>query len=84
MYFFTGSSYWPIFIALSIAFLIFIVVVILGIKYIKIRMNETSPYVKPPSGNLLLFFISSSLLKLKFYYQTSLKKGFLLIYLVVC
>ncbi|XP_047020770.1 netrin receptor UNC5B-like [Helicoverpa zea] len=46
-----GSSYWPLFIALSIAFLIFMVVVILGIKYIKIRLNDTSPYVKPPSGS---------------------------------
>ncbi|CAH0727953.1 unnamed protein product, partial [Brenthis ino] len=45
-----GASYWPLLIALSIAFLIFIVVVILGIKYMKIRMAENSPYVKPPPG----------------------------------
>nr|XP_034824240.1 LOW QUALITY PROTEIN: netrin receptor UNC5B-like [Maniola hyperantus] len=45
-----GSSYWPLLIALSIAFLIFIVVVILGIKYMKIRMAENSPYAKPPPG----------------------------------
>ncbi|XP_045446601.1 netrin receptor UNC5C-like [Melitaea cinxia] len=45
-----GSSYWPLLIALSIAFLIFIVVVILGIKYMKIKMAENSPYVKPPPG----------------------------------
>ncbi|XP_072940572.1 netrin receptor UNC5C-like [Epargyreus clarus] len=45
-----GSSYWPLLIALSIAFLIFIVVVILGIKYMKFKMAENSPYVKPPPG----------------------------------
>ncbi|CAK1603903.1 unnamed protein product [Parnassius mnemosyne] len=45
-----GSSYWPLFIALSIAFLIFIIVVILGIKYMKFKMAENSPYVKPPPG----------------------------------
>ncbi|XP_060801170.1 netrin receptor UNC5B-like [Amyelois transitella] len=45
-----GSSYWPLLIALSIAFLILIVVVILGIKYMKFKMAENSPYVKPPSG----------------------------------
>ncbi|KAL0892437.1 hypothetical protein ABMA27_015550 [Loxostege sticticalis] len=46
-----GSSYWPLLIALSIAFLIFVVVVILGIKYMKFKMTENSPYVKPPSGS---------------------------------
>lgn len=46
-----GSSYWPLLIALSIAFLIFVVVIILGIKYMKIKINENSPYVKPPSGS---------------------------------
>ncbi|CAB3244264.1 unnamed protein product [Arctia plantaginis] len=46
-----GSSYWPVFVALTVAFLIFIVVIILGIKYIKVKMNDTSPYVKPPSGS---------------------------------
>ncbi|CAH2107632.1 unnamed protein product [Euphydryas editha] len=45
-----GSSYWPLLIALSIAFLIFIVVIVLGIKYMKIKMAENSPYVKPPPG----------------------------------
>ncbi|CAH0407582.1 unnamed protein product [Chilo suppressalis] len=45
-----SSSYWPLLIALSIAFLIFVVVVILGIKYMKFKMTENSPYVKPPTG----------------------------------
>ncbi|XP_059048298.1 netrin receptor UNC5C-like [Achroia grisella] len=45
-----GSSYWPLLMALSIAFLIFIVSVILGIKYMKIKMTENSPYAKPPSS----------------------------------
>ncbi|KPJ11666.1 Netrin receptor UNC5B [Papilio machaon] len=45
-----ASSYWPLFIALSIAFLIFIIVVVLGIKYMKFKVTENSPYVKPPPG----------------------------------
>lgn len=45
-----GASYWHIFIALTVAFFILIVFVMLGIKYIKVKMNETSPYVKPPAG----------------------------------
>nr|XP_053603195.1 netrin receptor unc-5-like isoform X2 [Plodia interpunctella] len=45
-----GSSYWPLLMALSITFLILVVVVILGIKYMKFKMTENSPYVKPPSG----------------------------------
>lgn len=47
---FLASSYWPLFIALSIAFLIFIIVVVLGIKYMKFKITENSPYVKPPPG----------------------------------
>lgn len=50
----TGSSYWPVFIALTVALLIVIVVIILGIKYIKVKMNDTSPYVKPPNGKTFL------------------------------
>ncbi|KAI5645227.1 ZU5 domain-containing protein [Phthorimaea operculella] len=46
-----GSSYWPLFIALSIAFLVFIVVAVLVIKYMKIKMAENSPYAKPPPGS---------------------------------
>ncbi|XP_073951033.1 netrin receptor UNC5B-like [Choristoneura fumiferana] len=45
-----ASSYWALLIALSIAFLILIVVVLLGIKYMKLKMAENSPYVKPPPG----------------------------------
>ncbi|OWR47055.1 unc-5 [Danaus plexippus plexippus] len=45
-----GASYWPLLIALSIAFLIFVVVVVLGIKYMKMKIAENSPYVKPPPG----------------------------------
>ncbi|XP_035428881.2 netrin receptor UNC5B isoform X3 [Spodoptera frugiperda] len=45
------GPYWPLLIALSIALLIFIVVVLLGIKYIKFKVNNSSPYVKPPSGS---------------------------------
>ncbi|KAH9629186.1 hypothetical protein HF086_009576 [Spodoptera exigua] len=45
------GSYWPLLIALSIALMIFVVVVLLGVKYIKIKMSNTSPYVKPPSGS---------------------------------
>ncbi|XP_063532662.1 netrin receptor UNC5C-like [Cydia strobilella] len=44
------SSYWALLVALSIAFLILIVVVLLGIKYVKIKISENSPYVKPPPG----------------------------------
>lgn len=50
----TGSSYWPVFIALTVALLIVTVVIILGIKYIKVKMNDTSPYVKPPNGKTFL------------------------------
>ncbi|XP_038210385.1 netrin receptor UNC5C-like isoform X1 [Zerene cesonia] len=46
-----GSSYWPLFVIISIAFLIFIVVAVLVIKYMKIKMNDNSPYVKPPPGS---------------------------------
>ncbi|KAJ0180082.1 hypothetical protein K1T71_004673 [Dendrolimus kikuchii] len=46
-----APSYWPLLLALSIAFLIFIVVIVLGIKYMKFKMAESSPYVKPPSGS---------------------------------
>ncbi|XP_028026409.1 netrin receptor UNC5C [Bombyx mandarina] len=45
-----GTPYWPLFVALSIASLVFIVVVILGIKYMKFKTTETSPYAKPPTG----------------------------------
>ncbi|XP_022113269.2 netrin receptor UNC5C-like [Pieris rapae] len=46
-----GSSYWPLFVIVSIAFLIFIIVAVLVIKYMKIKMTENSPYVKPPPGS---------------------------------
>lgn len=48
--FFLGSTYWPLLIALSIAFLIFVVVVILSVKYMKMKIAENSAYVKPPPG----------------------------------
>ncbi|KAG7299651.1 hypothetical protein JYU34_016640 [Plutella xylostella] len=44
-----GSSYWPLLIALSFAVLIFIVVAVLGIKYLKLKMAE--PYVKSHPGS---------------------------------
>ncbi|XP_041976424.1 netrin receptor UNC5C-like [Aricia agestis] len=46
-----GTSYWPLLVALSVAFLIFIVVVILTIKYMKMKIAETSPYAKPLPGS---------------------------------